>query len=88
MLWRLLIRTSVSEYGNPPPAPDLVTRTTITERDGVKCCITGKAGTFRDSLLVVPILPIPSRWIEDKVHSTSIIIENKGITFEFQLKQR
>jgi hypothetical protein len=47
--------------------PDAVTQTAIAKRDGDKCCITGKAGSFWDPLVVVPILPVPSRWIEDEV---------------------
>ena len=37
------------------------------KRDGNKCCITGKAGTIWDPLLVVPILPTPSGWTVKKV---------------------
>ncbi|TVY35184.1 hypothetical protein LOCC1_G008040 [Lachnellula occidentalis] len=46
--------------------PDAATQAVITKRDGGKCCITGKSGHFMDPLVVVPILPVPSRWFEDK----------------------
>lgn len=57
----------VTENGCVPPPPDTLTRRTIAKRDGEKCCITGKAGTFWDPLLVVPILPSPSGWVAGKV---------------------
>ncbi|KAK0733034.1 hypothetical protein B0T26DRAFT_736119 [Lasiosphaeria miniovina] len=38
----------------------------IVRRDGNRCCITGKPGTFRDPLVVAPILPVPSGWVTDK----------------------
>lgn len=31
--------------------------TSVTERDGGKCCITGMPGSFWDPLVVVAILP-------------------------------
>ena len=52
--------------GRPPPLPDAEAQRHIAMRDGNKCCITGKAGTIWDPLLVVPILPAPSGWIADK----------------------
>ncbi|TVY25245.1 hypothetical protein LHYA1_G007004 [Lachnellula hyalina] len=60
----------VSKYGRPPAVPDAATQAAITKRDGGKCCITGKAGHFMDPLVVVPILPVPSRWFEDKTTMT------------------
>ncbi|TFY52227.1 hypothetical protein EVJ58_g10134 [Rhodofomes roseus] len=58
--------SQVTENGRSPPPPDAITRHAITKRDGGKCCITGKDGTFLDPLLVAPILPFPSGWTKDK----------------------
>lgn len=57
----------VSSNGDPPPPPDANTRRDIIRRDGNKCCVTGKAGTIRDPLQIMPILPVPSGWATDKV---------------------
>jgi hypothetical protein len=62
-----LIKIIVSKYGCPPPMPDAATRAAIIRRDGGKCCITGKAGSLWDPLVVIPILRVPSRWIREEV---------------------
>ncbi|KAJ2972253.1 hypothetical protein NUW54_g12309 [Trametes sanguinea] len=56
----------ITENGSPPPSPDASARSAISRRDGGKCCITGKPGTFSDPLMVVPILPCPSGWVTDQ----------------------
>ncbi|CZR65735.1 uncharacterized protein PAC_15635 [Phialocephala subalpina] len=53
--------------------PDAVTQAVITKRDGGKCCITGKAGRFWDPLIVVPVLPVPSLWIDDEPRIFNIL---------------
>ncbi|TVY13908.1 hypothetical protein LARI1_G009029 [Lachnellula arida] len=63
--WSYLVE-AISKYGRPPTVPDAATQAAITKRDGAKCCITGKAGYSSDPLVVVPILPVPSRWFEDE----------------------
>ncbi|EAQ87712.1 hypothetical protein CHGG_04331 [Chaetomium globosum CBS 148.51] len=62
----IYIVESVTRFGRPRPPPDAKTQQNVRKRDGNRCCITGKAGTLWDPLLVVPILPIPSRWAVDK----------------------
>ncbi|OSC97358.1 hypothetical protein PYCCODRAFT_1440229 [Trametes coccinea BRFM310] len=63
--WVYIVRC-MSENGVPPPSPDDSARSAISRRDGGKCCITGKPGTFSDPLVVVPILPCPSGWVTDQ----------------------
>ncbi|KAK3332699.1 kinase-like domain-containing protein [Cercophora scortea] len=53
------------QNGHAPPPPDAAAQRSIARRDGGKCCVTGKAGTARDPLIVSPILLIPSGWITD-----------------------
>ncbi|KAK3942859.1 kinase-like domain-containing protein [Diplogelasinospora grovesii] len=57
---------SVTERGCTPPPPPPQVQNEITRRDGGKCCITGKAGTPKDPLVVVPILPVPTGWLTEK----------------------
>ncbi|KAK3375653.1 hypothetical protein B0T24DRAFT_205006 [Lasiosphaeria ovina] len=57
---------SIAQNGSAPPPPDAVAQQDIIRRDGNRCCITGKPGTFRDPLVVAPILPVPSGWVTDK----------------------
>ncbi|KAH8697254.1 hypothetical protein BGW36DRAFT_378322 [Talaromyces proteolyticus] len=64
--WTYLIEC-ITRNGRLPPQLDAQTQSTITRRDGVRCCVTGKKGTFWDPLLVLPILPIPSGWDTEKV---------------------
>ncbi|KAL2754749.1 hypothetical protein ACRALDRAFT_1094268 [Sodiomyces alcalophilus JCM 7366] len=59
--------TTVTQNGHLPPPLDTETRQAIFKRDGGRCCITGKTGTFHDPLLTVPILPVPSGWTTDRV---------------------
>lgn len=54
----------VSHRGSPPPAPNRAERQAIIRRDGARCCITGRPSRFWDPLIVAPILPIPSGWVE------------------------
>ncbi|KAI0733594.1 hypothetical protein C8Q72DRAFT_966773 [Fomitopsis betulina] len=63
----LVLILLVTEYGRTPPPPDATIRRAIFKRDGGKCCITGKAGTFQDPVIVVPILPSPSGWAAGNV---------------------
>ncbi|POR36758.1 Protein kinase-like domain protein [Tolypocladium paradoxum] len=62
--WKAIVEC-VSCHGSNPPAPDTTTAASIAKRDGGRCCITGKAGSRKDPLIVAPILPIPSGWIKD-----------------------
>ncbi|KAI0386975.1 hypothetical protein F5Y04DRAFT_74505 [Hypomontagnella monticulosa] len=64
---------SISHNGRPPPSPNPTEQRAITRRDGGKCCVTGKAGTLRDPLIVAPILPIPSGWSIDKAGITDML---------------
>ncbi|KAJ4391476.1 hypothetical protein N0V93_005093 [Gnomoniopsis smithogilvyi] len=61
--WTYIVE-SISQRGRPPPAPGPDVRQQIISRDGGRCCITGKPGRIWDPLVVQPILPIPSGWIE------------------------
>ncbi|KAI0889355.1 uncharacterized protein GGS22DRAFT_184933 [Annulohypoxylon maeteangense] len=63
--WSYIVE-SITHNGSPPSRPHITQQHTITKRDGGKCCITGKAGTLRDPLIVAPILPVPSGWDTDK----------------------
>lgn len=62
----------VTQNGRMPRQIDSKTRYDITRRDGSKCCVTGKKGTFWDPLLVLPILPIPSGWDTEKACSSQM----------------
>jgi hypothetical protein len=64
--WKL-IYSQVSPHGCFPKTPDKITQAAIVKRDGAKCCITGRTSSYGDPLVVVPIIPIPSRWIEVEV---------------------
>lgn len=66
-----LTAIQVSKYGSPPPSPDPAERQAIIRRDGARCCITGSPGYLWDPLVVEPILPVPSRWIEPSRHNVS-----------------
>lgn len=61
------LTTKVTQNGCPPPQPDATEQQDIIKRDRGKCCITGKAGTLCDPLIVAPILPVPSGWNTDRV---------------------
>ncbi|KAK4446309.1 kinase-like domain-containing protein [Podospora aff. communis PSN243] len=60
--WSYIIE-SITIKGSTPRSPNADERQSIIKRDGNRCCITGKRGTFRDPLVVAPILPVPSGWI-------------------------
>ncbi|KAH6856237.1 kinase-like domain-containing protein [Chaetomium sp. MPI-CAGE-AT-0009] len=62
----IYIVESVTRNGRPRPPPDARTQRDVRRRDGNRCCITGKAGTFWDPLVVVPVLSIPSGWAADR----------------------
>ncbi|KAJ2991580.1 hypothetical protein NUW54_g8152 [Trametes sanguinea] len=63
--WSYIV-SSITENGLRPPAPDAAACSAISKREGGKCCITGKAGTLWDPLVVVPILPYPTGWLTDQ----------------------
>ncbi|KAL2190560.1 hypothetical protein L209DRAFT_724385 [Thermothelomyces heterothallicus CBS 203.75] len=63
--------------GRIPPPPDATEQLEIRARDGNRCCITGKTGTARDPLIVVPVLPVPSGWVADNPR----IFEMLGVFF-------
>ncbi|KAI5457090.1 hypothetical protein BGZ63DRAFT_395380 [Mariannaea sp. PMI_226] len=60
--WTFIVE-SVTKYATPPAVLDDTVQARIVQRDGSRCCITGKASGFGDPLVVVPVLPIPSRWL-------------------------
>ncbi|OTB15055.1 hypothetical protein K445DRAFT_318431 [Daldinia sp. EC12] len=62
----LYIINSVARDGHAPPEPNVAEQRTIRRRDGGRCCVTGKAGTLRDPLIVAPILPVPHGWDTEK----------------------
>ncbi|TVY37481.1 hypothetical protein LSUB1_G004491 [Lachnellula subtilissima] len=70
--WSHLVK-AITKHGCPQTVPDATTQAAITKLDGGKCCITGKAGHSWDPLVVVPILPVPSRWFEDKPRIFNIL---------------
>ncbi|KAK0704498.1 hypothetical protein B0H67DRAFT_648928 [Lasiosphaeris hirsuta] len=63
--WSYII-DSITQKGSVPPPPNPAERIAIIKRDGNRCCITGKPGSFLDPLIVTPILPVPSGWITDR----------------------
>ncbi|KAI1080729.1 hypothetical protein F5B20DRAFT_538730 [Whalleya microplaca] len=63
--WKYLAE-SITQQGCAPPAPSAADQSAIKKRDGGLCCITGLVGRFWDPLVVVPILPVPTRWTEDE----------------------
>lgn len=62
-----LTTSTVSKYGTPPPLPDAQEAIEIPKRDGQRCCVTGKAATCRDPLILAPILPVPGGWTKGQV---------------------
>ncbi|ROW01994.1 hypothetical protein VMCG_05522 [Cytospora schulzeri] len=60
--WTYIVEC-ISQHGSPPPAPDPTERQAIIRRDGARCCITGSPGRLWDPLVIEPILPVPSGWI-------------------------
>ncbi|XXG99277.1 hypothetical protein Hte_005614 [Hypoxylon texense] len=69
--WCYIIESIKNGY--PPPRPNATELHAITRRDGEKCCVTGKAGTLRDPLIVAPILPVPSGWIANRAGITDML---------------
>jgi hypothetical protein len=63
----------VTEYGHLPPPPDVKTQREIRKRDGNKCCITGRAGTIWDPLIIVPVVPVPSGWVSNQVGVNALL---------------
>ena len=63
----LIFPAAVTTHGRTPSPPRATIQREITKRDQNRCCITGKAGTIWDPLLVVPILPTPCGWTANKV---------------------
>ncbi|KAI1209388.1 uncharacterized protein F4807DRAFT_460604 [Annulohypoxylon truncatum] len=70
--WSYIIE-SITQNGHPPPRPHITQQHLITKRDGGKCCITGKVGTWRDPLIIAPILPVPSGWDTDKANINDML---------------
>ncbi|KAL2105432.1 hypothetical protein VUR80DRAFT_8382 [Thermomyces stellatus] len=64
--WIYIVESITRNWKAPSP-PDTEARSVITRRDGGKCCVTGRAGTLLDPLVVTLILPIPVGWLADKV---------------------
>ncbi|PSS03225.1 kinase-like domain-containing protein [Coniella lustricola] len=63
--WTHIVK-SVTSNGTATQQVDRDTRQHIFERDGGKCCITGRAASIWDPLVVVPVLPLPLGWITDE----------------------
>ncbi|KAI6773042.1 hypothetical protein HG530_004000 [Fusarium avenaceum] len=59
--WIYVIDSLIS--GAQPRAPSHDEIKSITKRDGTVCCVTGKQGSLRDPVIVTPILPVPSGWL-------------------------
>ncbi|KAF4448072.1 hypothetical protein F53441_8464 [Fusarium austroafricanum] len=53
----------ISKYGTTSPAPTSSGQADIIRRDGNKCCITGKPAGLGDALIIVPVVPAPTRWL-------------------------
>ncbi|KAI0899541.1 hypothetical protein F4806DRAFT_505856 [Annulohypoxylon nitens] len=70
--WSYVIE-SMTESNYLPPQPSVADQHSITKRDNGKCCITGKAGTWRDPLIVAPILPIPCGWNTNKANISDML---------------
>ncbi|KAK0721768.1 hypothetical protein B0T26DRAFT_739204 [Lasiosphaeria miniovina] len=70
--WSYIVEC-ITHNGCAPPSPDSEAQRLITMRDGGKCCVTGKAGTYWDPLVVAPILPIPSAWVTDKPQNRDML---------------
>ncbi|QGA21624.1 hypothetical protein EYB26_009335 [Talaromyces marneffei] len=70
--WAYII-LCITENACSPPQPDRSAQNAITLRDRMRCCVTGKNGTFWDPLLVMPILPIPSGWDTQKTHISDML---------------
>ncbi|KAI1442016.1 hypothetical protein F5Y02DRAFT_410420 [Annulohypoxylon stygium] len=70
--WSYIIE-SMTESNYLPPQPSVADQHSITKRDNGKCCITGKAGTWRDPLIVAPILPIPCGWNTNKANISDML---------------
>ncbi|KAK5994329.1 hypothetical protein PT974_04802 [Cladobotryum mycophilum] len=79
---------SVATNGKPPPSLDSRARQSIMKRDGGKCCITGKVGSLRDPLVVVPILGVPLGWIANKIRLSLLprIFDMLGVFFNSQYR--
>ncbi|KAG4274870.1 hypothetical protein FPRO04_08878 [Fusarium proliferatum] len=60
--WIYVIDSVLS--GTQPRAPSHDEIDAITKRDGGICCVTGKQGSLWDPVIVAPILPVPSAWLE------------------------
>ncbi|KAM5386754.1 hypothetical protein ACJZ2D_000047 [Fusarium nematophilum] len=70
--WTYIVE-SITEYGTQPPLLDDATRARIAKRDGGKCCITGKPASLRNPLVVLPVLSVPSRWLDSKPRILEIL---------------
>ncbi|KAH7171418.1 hypothetical protein EDB81DRAFT_638357 [Dactylonectria macrodidyma] len=78
--WTYIVE-SITEYGNPPPVLNDETRTGIIRRDGSKCCITGKEAGPGDPLVTVPLLPVPSRWLDSKPRISEMLRAFFGLPY-------
>ncbi|KAF9767113.1 hypothetical protein IL306_000378 [Fusarium sp. DS 682] len=63
--WTYIVESG-SKHSKPPPSVDERDKARIVKRDGNRCCITGKAGSFRDPLIVTHVMPMPIRWLDAK----------------------
>ncbi|KAI1662751.1 hypothetical protein F4813DRAFT_394895 [Daldinia decipiens] len=77
----LYIVESIAKNGSAPPRPSVAERHAITRRDGGKCCVTGKAASLRDPLVVVPILPVPTGWDTEKAGITDMLGAFFGLSY-------
>jgi hypothetical protein len=72
-----LLTHVVFHDGQPPQPLPAAIEHDIWQRDGGRCCITGKKGTFLDPLVVYPVLPIPVAWATAEVRAHS---RNDGLS--------
>ncbi|KAM3539480.1 hypothetical protein BM221_000368 [Beauveria bassiana] len=68
--WIFIVQ-AISSNGVELEAPDKTAVREIVQRDGNVCCVSGMRGTFRNPLIVAPILPLPADWLKDQASHTN-----------------
>ncbi|KAM0666786.1 hypothetical protein ACQRIU_004641 [Beauveria bassiana] len=70
--WIFIVQ-AISSNGVELEAPDKTAVREIVQRDGNVCCVSGMRGTFRNPLIVAPILPLPADWLKNQHRSVPIL---------------